>query len=151
MLPDFVEKAAEAASKVVGPRDGIMNLFVSKDELYIGIPTGWDGEVRKSQDGSEKCPYMTLFLCKCKYDRDLQMFEQQGKPITMKASGQFLAPYGIVTAEDIKRILSEGFVYAIRTKSGGTINVNNRTVELVQCDAFTKVGDDGHALNGMGA
>lgn len=143
MLPDFVAKATEVANKVVGPKDGVMNLFVSKDELYIGIPTGWDGETRKGPDGSERCPYMKLFICKCKYNRDEQTFEQQGKPITMKASGQFLAPYGVITAADVERIISEGYVYAIQTKSGGTITVNNRPVELVQCDAFIKVGDDG--------
>lgn len=144
MLPDFVAKATEVANNVVGPKDGIMPLFVSKDELYIGIPTGWDGEVRKDPTtGNEKCPYMKLFICKCKYNRDEQTFEQQGKPVTMKASGTFLAPYGIVTAEDVKRIIAEGYVYAIQTKSGGTITVNNRPVELVQCDAFIKVGDDG--------
>ena len=55
MLPDFVAKASEVANKVVGPKDGVMNLFVSKDELYIGIPTGWDGEVRKDPTtGNEK-------------------------------------------------------------------------------------------------
>ena len=145
MLPDFVEKATEVANKVVGPKDGVMNLFVAKDELYIGIPTGWDGEVRKDpQTGNEKCPYLKLFVCKCKYDRDAQEYKQEGKPVTMKASGQFLAPYGVVTAADVERIISEGYVYAIQTKSGGTITVNNRPIELVQCDAFVKVGDDGH-------
>lgn len=145
MLSDFVAKAAEVANKVIGPKDGIMNLFVAKDELYLGIPIGWDGEVRKDpQSGDEKCPYLKLFVCKCKYDRDTQKFEQQGKPVTMKASGQFLAPYGVITAADVERIISEGCVYAIQTKSGGTITVNNRPVELVQCDAFVKVGDDGH-------
>ena len=95
MLPDFVAKAAEVANKVVGPKDGVMNLFVAKDELYIGIPTGWDGEVRKDPTtGDEKCPYLKLYVCKCKYDRDAQEYQQQGKPVTMKASGQFLAPYG---------------------------------------------------------
>ena len=144
MLPDFVAKASEVANKVVGPKDGVMNLFVSKDELYIGIPTGWDGEVRKDPtNGNEKCPYLKLFACKCKYDRDTQKYEQQGKPVTMKASGQFLAPYGVVTAADVERIISEGYVYAIQTKSGGTITVNNRPIELVQCESFTKVGDDG--------
>lgn len=145
MLPDFVAKATEVANKVVGPKDGVMNLFVVKDELYIGIPTGWDGEARKDPTtGNEKCPYMKLFICKCRYNRDEQKFEQQGKPITMKAAGQFLAPFGIVTAADVERIISEGYVYAIQTKSGGTITVNNRPIELVQCDAFIKVGDDGH-------
>lgn len=145
MLPDFVAKAAEVADNVVGPKDGVMNIFVAKDELYIGFPTGWDGEVRKDPTtGNEKCPYMKLFICKCRYNRDEQKFEQQGKPITMKAAGQFLAPFGIITAEDVKRIISEGCVYAMQTKSGGTITVNNRPIELVQCDAFIKVGDDGH-------
>lgn len=145
MLPDFVAKASEIANKVVGPKDGVMNLFVAKDELYIGIPIGWDGEVRKDpQSGNEKCPYLKLFVCKCKYDRDAQEYKQEGKPVTMKASGQFLAPYGIITAADVERIISEGYVYAIQTKSGGTITVNNRPIELVQCDAFVKVGDDGH-------
>ena len=145
MLPDFVAKANEIANKVVGPKDGVMNLFVAKDELYIGIPTGWDGEVRKDPTtGNEKCPYLKLYVCKCKYDRDAQKYEQQGKPVTMKASGQFLAPYGIITAADIERIISEGYVYAIQTKSGGTITVNNRPIEIVQCDSFIKVGDDGH-------
>ena len=143
MLPDFVAKASEVANKVVGPKDGVMNLFVSKDELYIGIPTGWDGEVRKDPtNGNEKCPYLKLYVCKCKYDRNTQTFEQQGKPVTMKASGQFLAPYGVITAADVERIISEGYVYAIQTKSGGTITVNNRPIEIVQCDAFIKVGDD---------
>ena len=145
MFPDFVAKATEVANKVVGPKDGVMNLFVAKDELYIGIPTGWDGEVRKDPTtGNEKCPYLKLYVCKCKYDRDAQEYQQQGKPVTMKASGQFLAPYGIVTAADIERIISEGYVYAIQTKSGGNITVNGRSIELVQCDAFVKVGDDGH-------
>lgn len=145
MFPDFVTKANEVANKVVGPKDGVMNLFVAKDELYIGIPIGWDGEVRKDPTtGNEKCPYLKLYVCKCKYDRNAQTYEQEGKPVTMKASGQFLASYGIVTAADIERIISEGYVYAIQTKSGGTITVNNRSIEIVQCDAFTKVGDDGH-------
>lgn len=144
MLQDFVAKAAEAAKKVVGPRDGIMNLFVAKDELYLGIPIGWDGETRKGQDGTEKCPYLKLYVCKCHYDRDNQTYEQQGVPVTMKASGTFLAPFGIVTASDVERILSEGFVYAIQTKSGGTITVNNRPIEIVLAETFTKVGDDGH-------
>ena len=145
MFPDFVAKATEVANKVVGPKDRVMNLFVAKGELNIGIPTGWDGEVRKDPTtGNEKCPYLKLYVCKCKYDRDAQEYQQQGKPVTMKASGQFLAPYGIVTAADIERIISEGYVYAIQTKSGGTITVNNRPIELVQCDAFVKVGDDGH-------
>ena len=145
MLPDFVAKASEVANKVVGPKDGVMNLFVSKDELYIGIPTGWDGEVRKDPtNGNEKCPYLKLFVCKCKYDRDTQKYEQQGKPVTMKASGQFLAPYGIVTAADVERIISEGCVYAMLTKSGGVITVNNRPIEIVQCESFVKVNDDGH-------
>ena len=145
MLPDFVAKASEVANKVVGPKDGVMNLFVAKDELYIGIPIGWDGEVRKDPTtGNEKCPYLKLYVCKCKYDRDTQKYEQQGKPVTMKASGQFLAPYGIITAADIERIISEGCVYAMLTKSGGTITVNGRPIEIVQCDAFVKVNDDGH-------
>lgn len=145
MFPDFVAKATEVADKVVGPKDGIMNLFVAKDELYIGLPIGWDGEVRKDpQSGAEKCPYLKLFVCKCKYDRDTQKYEQQGKPVTMKASGQFLAPYGVITAADVDRIISEGCVYAMRTKSGGTITVNNRPIEIVQCDMFVKVNDDGH-------
>ena len=144
MFPDFVAKASEVANKVVGPKDGVMNLFVAKDELYIGIPTGWDGEVRKDPTtGNEKCPYLKLYVCKCKYDRDAQEYQQQGKPVTMKASGQFLAPYGIVTAADIERIISEGYVYAIQTKSGGNITVNGRPIELVQCESFTKIGDDG--------
>lgn len=145
MFPDFVSKATEVANKVVGPKDGVMNLFVAKDELYIGIPIGWDGEVRMDPTtGNEKCPYLKLYVCKCKYDRDTQKYEQQGKPVTMKASGQFLAPYGIITAADIERIISEGCVYAMLTKSGGTITVNNRPIEIVQCDAFVKVNDDGH-------
>lgn len=145
MFPDFVAKANEVANKVVGPKDGVMNLFVAKDELYIGIPIGWDGEVRKDQTtGNEKCPYLKLYVCKCKYDRDTQKYEQQGKPVTMKAAGQFLAPYGIITAADIERIISEGYMYAMLTKSGGTITVNNRPIEIVQCDAFVKVNDDGH-------
>ena len=145
MFPDFVSKATEVANKVVGPKDGVMNLFVAKDELYIGIPIGWDGEVRKDPTtGNEKCPYLKLYVCKCKYDRDAQKYEQQGKPVTMKASGQFLAPYGVITAADIERIISEGYVYAMLTKSGGTITVNNRPIEIVQCDAFVKVNDDGH-------
>ena len=145
MFPDFVAKATEVANKVVGPKDGVMNLFVAKDELYIGIPTGWDGEVRKDPtNGNEKCPYLKLFVCKCKYDRNSQKYEQQGKPVTMKASGQFLAPYGIVTASDVERIISEGCVYARLTKSGGTITVNGRPIEIVQCDEFVKVADDGH-------
>lgn len=145
MFPDFVTKANEVANKVVGPKDGVMNLFVSKDELYIGIPIGWDGEVRKDPTtGNEKCPYLKLYLCKCKYDRDTQKYEQQGKPVTMKAAGQFLAPYGIITAADIERIISEGYMYAMLTKSGGTITVNGRPIEIVQCDAFIKVNDDGH-------
>ena len=145
MFPDFVSKATEVANKVVGPKDGVMNLFVAKDELYIGIPIGWDGEVRKDPTtGNEKCPYLKLYVCKCKYDRDTQKYEQQGKPVTMKASGQFLAPYGIITAADIERIISEGCVYAMLTKSGGTITVNGRPIEIVQCDAFVKVNDDGH-------
>lgn len=145
MFPDFVAKANEVANKVVGPKDGVMNLFVAKDELYIGIPIGWDGEVRKDPTtGNEKCPYLKLYVCKCKYDRDTQKYEQQGKPVTMKAAGQFLAPYGIVTAADIERIISEGYMYAMLTKSGGTITVNNRPIEIVQCDAFVKVNDDGH-------
>lgn len=145
MFPDFVTKANEVANKVVGPKDGVMNLFVSKDELYIGIPIGWDGEVRKDPTtGNEKCPYIKLYVCKCKYDRDTQKYEQQGKPVTMKAAGQFLAPYGIITAADIERIISEGYMYAMLTKSGGTITVNGRPIEIVQCDAFIKVNDDGH-------
>lgn len=145
MFPDFVSKATEVANKVVGPKDGVMNLFVAKDELYIGIPIGWDGEVRKDPTtGNEKCPYLKLYVCKCKYDRDTQKYEQQGKPVTMKASGQFLAPYGIITAADIERIISDGCVYAMLTKSGGTITVNGRSIEIVQCDAFIKVNDDGH-------
>lgn len=145
MFPDFVSKATEVANKVVGPKDGVMNLFVAKDELYIGIPIGWDGEVRKDPTtGKEKCPYLKLYVCKCKYDRATQKYEQQGKPTTMKASGQFLAPYGVISAADIERIISEGCVYAIQTKSGGTITVNNRPIEIVQCDAFVKVNDDGH-------
>ena len=145
MFPDFVSKATEVANKVVGPKDGVMNLFVAKDELYIGIPIGWDGEVRKDPTtGNEKCPYLKLYVCKCKYDRDTQKYEQQGKPVTMKASGQFLAPYGIITAADIERIISEGCVYAMLTKSGGTITVNGRPIEIVQCDVFVKVNDDGH-------
>lgn len=145
MFPDFVTKANEVANKVVGPKDGVMNLFVSKDELYIGIPIGWDGEVRKDPTtGNEKCPYLKLYVCKCKYDRDTQKYEQQGKPVTMKAAGQFLAPYGIITAADIERIISEGYMYAMLTKSGGTITVNGRPIEIVQCDAFIKVNDDGH-------
>lgn len=144
MLKDFVAKAAEAAKKVVGPKDGIMNLFVEKDTTYIGIPLGWDGETRKGQDGTEKCPYLQLFICKCVYNRDSQAFEQQGVPVTMKASGTFLAPFGVVTAADVERILSEGYVYAIRTKSGGTITVNNRPIEIVTADTFTKVDDNGH-------
>lgn len=144
MLADFVAKAAEAAKKVVGPKDGVMNLFVAKDETYLGVPLGWDGEVRKGQDGiSEKCPYLKLYVCKCRYNRDEQKFEQQGTPVTMKASGTFLAPFGVVTAADVERILSEGFVYAIRTKSGGTITVNNRPIEIVLADTFTKVDDNG--------
>ena len=143
MLADFVAKAAEAAKKVIGPKDGVMNLFVAKDETYLGIPIGWDGEVRKGQDGSEKCPYLQLYVCKCRYNRDEQKFEQQGTPVTMKASGTFLAPFGVVTAADVERILSEGFVYAIRTKSGGTITVNNRPIEIVLADTFTKVDDNG--------
>lgn len=145
MFPDFVAKASEVANKVVGPKDGVMNLFVAKDELYIGIPIGWDGEVRKDPTtGNEKCPYLKLYVCKCKYDRDTQKYDQQGKPVTMKASGQFLAPYGIITAADIERIISEGCVYAMLTKSGGTITVNNSPIEIVQCDAFVKVNDNGH-------
>lgn len=145
MFPDFVSKATEVANKVVGPKDGVMNLFVAKDELYIGIPIGWDGEVRKDPTtGNEKCPYLKLYVCKCKYDRNARKYEQQGKPVTMKAAGQFLAPYGIITAADIERIISEGYVYAMLTKSGGTIMVNNRPIEIVQCDAFVKVNDDGH-------
>lgn len=145
MFPDFVSKAAEVANKVVGPKDGVMNLFVAKDELYIGIPIGWDGEARKDPTtGDEKCPYIKLYICKCRYDRDTQKYEQQGKPVTMKASGQFLAPYGVITAADVERIISEGCVYAMRTKSGGTITVNNRPIEIVQCDMFVKVNDDGH-------
>ena len=145
MFPDFVAKATEVANKVVGPKDGVMNLFVAKDELYIGIPIGWDGEVRKDPTtGNEKCPYLKLYVCKCKYDRDAQKYEQQGVPVTMKASGTFLAPFGVVTAADVERILSEGYVYAIRTKSGGTITVNNRPIEIVLADTFTKVDDNGH-------
>lgn len=143
MLADFVAKAAEAAKKVIGPKDGVMNLFVAKDETYLGIPLGWDKEVRKGQDGSEKCPYLLLYVCKCRYNRDEQKFEQQGKPVTMKASGTFLAPFGVVTAADVESILSENFVYAIRTKSGGTITVNNRPIEIVLADTFTKVDDNG--------
>ena len=145
MLSDFVAKATEVANKVVGPKDGVMNLFVSKDELYIGIPIGWDGEVRKDpMTGNEKCPYLKLFVCKCRYNSAEQKFEQQGTPVTMKASGTFLASYGVVTASDVERILSEGFVYAIRTKSGGTITVNNRPIEIVLADTFIKVDDNGH-------
>lgn len=145
MFPDFVSKAAEVANKVVGPKDGVMNLFVAKDELYIGIPIGWDGEVRNDPTtGDEKCPYLKLYVCKCRYDRDTQKYEQQGKPVTMKASGQFLAPYGVITSADVERIISEGCVYAMLTKSGGTITVNNRLIEIVQCDSFVKVNDDGH-------
>lgn len=145
MFPDFVPKATEVAKKVVGPKDGVMNLFVAKDELYIGIPIGWDGEVRKDPTtGGEKCPYLKLYICKCRYDRETQKYEQQGKPVTMKASGQFLAPYGIITAADVERIISEGCVYAMLTKSGGTITVNSRPIEIVQCDMFVKVNDNGH-------
>ena len=145
MLQDFVAKATEIANKVVGPKDGVMNLFVAKDETYLGIPIGWDGEVRKDPTtGNEKCPYLKLYVCKCKYDRDAQKYEQQGVPVTMKASGTFLAPFGVVTAADVERILSEGYVYAIRTKSGGTITVNNRPIEIVLADTFTKVDDNGH-------
>ena len=143
MLADFVAKAAEAAKKVIGPKDGVMNLFVAKDETYLGIPIGWDKEVRKGQDGSEKCPYLMLYVCKCRYNRDEQKFEQQGTPVTMKASGTFLAPFGVVTAADVERILSEDFVYAIQTKSGGTITVNNRPIEIVLADTFVKVDDNG--------
>ena len=143
MLADFAAKAAEAAKKVIGPKDGVMNLFVAKDETYLGIPIGWDKEVRKGQDGSEKCPYLLLYVCKCRYNRDEQKFEQQGTPVTMKASGTFLAPFGVVTAADVERILSEDFVYAIQTKSGGTIMVNNRPIEIVLADTFTKVDDNG--------
>ena len=147
MLPDFVAKAAEAAKKVVGPKDGIMNLFVAKDETYLGIPIGWDGEVRKNPTtGDEKCPYLKLYVCKCRYNRDERKFEQQGVPVTMKASGTFLAPFGVVTAADVERILSEGYVYAIRTKSGGTITVNNRPIEIVLADTFTKVDDNGQLV-----
>lgn len=146
MLADFSNKVAAvlAAGGPKGPKDGVMNLFVAKDETYLGIPIGWDGEVRLDPDGkTEKCPYLLLYVCKCRYNRDEQKFEQQGTPVTMKASGTFLAPFGVVTAADVERILSEDFVYAIRTKSGGTITVNNRAIEIVLADTFTKVDDNG--------
>ena len=147
MLQDFVAKATEVANKVVGPKDGVMNLFVAKDETYLGIPIGWDGEVRKNPTtGDEKCPYLKLYVCKCRYNRDERKVEQQGTPVTMKASGTFLAPFGVVTAADVERILSEGYVYAIRTKSGGTITVNNRPIEIVLADTFTKVDDNGQLV-----
>lgn len=148
MLSDFVAKAAEAAKKVVGPKDGVMNLFVAKDETYLGIPIGWDGEVRKDPtNGNEKCPYLLLYVCKCHYNRDESKFKQEGTPVTMKASGTFLAPFGVITAADVERILSEDFVYVIRTKSGGTITVNNRPIEIVLADSFTKIDDNGQFVS----
>lgn len=148
MLADFSNKVAAvlAAGGPKGPKDGVMNLFVAKNELYMGIPIGWDGEVRKGPDNKEKCPYLMLYLCKCSYDRASKTFTPMGKPVTMKASGQFLAPFGVVTADDVKAILGGNDVYVIQTKSGGTIKVDNRDVEIVLADSFNKVDDAGQLV-----
>ena len=148
MLADFSNKVAAvlAAGGPKGPKDGLMNLFVAKNELYMGLPIGWDGETRKGQDGSERCPYMLLYLCKCSYDRASKTFTPMGKPVTMKASGTFLAPFGIVTSDDVKTILDGNEVYVIQTKSGGTIKVNNRDIEIVLADSFNKVDDAGQLV-----
>ena len=148
MLADFSNKVAAvlAAGGPKGPKDGVMNLFVAKNELYMGIPIGWDGEVREGADKKEKCPYLMLYLCKCSYDRASKTFTPMGKPVTMKASGQFLAPFGVVTADDVKAILGGNEVYVIQTKSGGTIKVNDRDVEIVLADSFNKVDDAGQLV-----
>lgn len=148
MLADFSNKVAAvlAAGGPKGPKDGVMNLFVAKNELYMGIPIGWDGEVREGPDKKEKCPYLMLYLCKCSYDRASKTFTPMGKPVTMKASGQFLAPFGVVTADDVKAILGGNEVYVIQTKSGGTIKVDNRDIEIVLADSFNKVDDAGQLV-----
>ena len=148
MLADFSNKVAAvlAAGGPKGPKDGVMNLFVAKNELYMGIPIGWDGEGREGPDKKEKCPYLMLYLCKCSYDRASKTFTPMGKPVTMKASGQFLAPFGVVTADDVKAILGGNEVYVIQTKSGGTIKVDNRDIEIVLADSFNKVDDAGQLV-----
>lgn len=148
MLADFSNKVAAvlAAGGPKGPKDGVMNLFVAKNELYMGIPIGWDGEVRNGPDGKERCPYMLLYLCKCLYDRTTKTFTPMGKPVTMKASGTFLAPFGVVTADDVKAILGGSDVFVIQTKSGGTIKVDNRDIEIVLADSFNKVDDAGQLV-----
>ena len=148
MLPDFQTRAAAivAGGGPEGPEDGLMNLFVGINEVYMGIPIGWDGKSRKGQDGKDRCPYMKLLLCKASYDRDSRTFAAQGKPVTMKASGTFLASFGVVTADDVTAILKGNEQYIIQTKSGGKIKVNDREIEIVLADSFAKINDAGELV-----
>ena len=147
MLPDFVAKATEAKGKVKQVKDGVFNIFVKKDETYMGIPIDWTETVRiDPTTGKEKSPYMLLSLCKCSYDKETRKFTQMGKPVTMKASGTFLADFGIVGASDVEAILNDEYQYIIQTKSGGVIKVNGRDVEIVLADTFVKVNDDGELV-----